>query len=105
MAKVTAINKEAIETKESEVYKIAKEIAKEKGLNPDIIGKSEDLSASEYMATFIFESLNKLSLVRATLHDEDLMELKGYKLDGTIKVIDEVFDMLDASGSLYSHTH
>jgi len=52
----------------------------------------------------VLKSLDKLSLVRATLHDENLSKLEGYKLDGTIATVDEVFNLLDTAFNLYAET-
>lgn len=53
----------------------------------------------------VFASLNKLSLVRATLNNDDLFELKEYELSGTMFAINEVFDLLDAAVDLHTRTH
>jgi hypothetical protein len=90
---------------ENEAYSIAKKVIEERKLSPGIIGQVEDLPVSEYIISFVIESLKKLSLVKAMLHDEDLLKLDGYKLDGTTQIVDEVFNLLDAAVDLHTSTH
>lgn len=100
MAKVKEEN--IIETKDA--YKIAKEITEYLRLDPEILA-SENSDVSEHMVQFVIEALKKLSLLKATLHDEDCLELNGYKLDGAVLVVDEVFTLLHAAERLYAETH
>lgn len=87
-----------------EDFLTVKKILDERGLNPNILG-IPDLSIDEHIITLVIESLKKLSLVKATLHDEDLLKLDGYKLDGTTQIVDEVFNLLDAAVDLHTSTH
>jgi hypothetical protein len=88
----------------NEAYSAAKEILKDKGLNPEILGR-EGLSIDEYIIGLVIDSLKKLSLVKTTLHDENLLKLEGYELDGIREAADEIFNLLDASVGLHTATH
>ncbi len=89
---------------ENEAYSIAKKIIEERKLNPDILGGNEK-EESECIISFVIESLKKIAPVRAMLKDENLLELKGYELDGTIEAIDVMFNMLDAAVELHTSIH
>ncbi|MEW6214680.1 MAG: hypothetical protein AB1478_05675 [Nitrospirota bacterium] len=89
----------------NEAYSIAKKVTEERKLNPDIIGKIEDLPVSEYIISFVIESLEKIAPIKAMLRDDDLLELKGYELNATNKAINEVYHLLDAAVDLHTRTH
>ncbi|RJO59893.1 hypothetical protein C4544_07360 [candidate division WS5 bacterium] len=85
----------------------AEKVARLKNLNKEnvrLFGRS-DLPVDEKIISLVIDALTKLSLVQTILHSEDLLELNGYKLNGTVEVIDEVFNLLDAAVELHTRTH
>ena len=83
-----------------------KEVIKEKGLPQEVSEILErDLPINEKVMYLVIESLKKLSLLKTILHDEDLLKLEGYELDGTKVIVDEVHKLLNASVSLHTKTH
>jgi len=88
----------------NEAYSIAKKLIEKRELNPDILGGNEK-EESECIIGFVTESLKKLAPINAMLKGDDLIELKGYELDGTIEAVDVVFNMLDAAVELHTSIH
>lgn len=83
-----------------------KEVIQEKGLPQEVSEILErDLPINEKVIYLVIESLKKLSLLKTILHDEDLLELKDYELDGTKVIVDEVYKSLDAAVNLHTKTH
>ncbi len=88
--------------------KTAKETLKEVELN-DLKVKEwflrEDIEVSEKIIGLVIDSLNKLSLVKAALNNDDPNELSGYKLDGVIMSVNEVVCLLEVAVNFHSRTH
>lgn len=85
----------------------AEKVARSKNLtkeNVRFFGRS-DVPIDEKIISLVFDALTKLSIIQPMLHSEDLLELKGYELKGTVGVIDEVFNLLDAAAELHTRTH
>jgi hypothetical protein len=92
----------------SEDFKEAKKILKEKGLNPDLV-TADWLPVEDHINTFVVEALRKLAPIKSMLHDEeeDLLKekLNEWELGGVIQVVDEVYKLLDVAADLHFRTH
>ena len=64
----------------------------------------DDISKDDKIVDFIFDSMNKLSLVKSVLEDENLEKLDGCELSGVRDTVHEVFDLLDIASSLHCRT-
>ena len=64
----------------------------------------DDIGKDDKIVGFIFDSMNKLSLAKAVLEDENLNNLDGCELAGVRDTVHEVFDLLDIASSLHCRT-
>jgi len=85
----------------------AKEVAKEMGFNQTVRKwfEREDTPVSEKIIGLVYDSLSRLSIAKATLNDENLLELKDYKLSGIKNIIEDIFNLLDGAAELHARTH
>jgi len=91
---------------ETTAYLTAKEILTSRKIDPEIL-RRDDLPVEEYVIDLVIEALNKLSLVRTTLHyvDDEGEHLMGNRLTGCVVVVDEVQNLLKAAENLHTDTH
>jgi len=98
--------KETNERYMPELKELAK-IAESKDL-PGSVSKEilrDDIGRDDKIIGFIFDSMNKLSLVKSVLEDENRLDkLDGCELSGVRDTVHEVFDLLDIASSLHCRT-
>lgn len=62
--------------------------------------RDKKTSTEDRIIACICECLNRLSLVRAVLNNEDLFKLEGYELSGVQESVNETYKLLKEASSI-----
>ena len=83
-----------------------REITSKKHLRKDLVEflNRENTSVENKIVDLVMESLKQLSILKLALHNEELLKLEGYELDGVIRVIDEVDNLLNVAADIHMAT-
>lgn len=108
-SKVTYLRTATTQTAEARASVAVRTIINEHDLSGDCVDTlmREDLSCEDKMQLLTIAALQKLSMVKRVTRyaEEESDSLRGHELTATVKTVDEVYDILDATVSLYCSLH